>query len=321
MGPCKADSVYKAPGHRGMQRTPKPLMFIQDVGSRSPKTKVRCRYQAPASSRWWRIVWCQACCHKRDHAAELRALTDAATEAGASLVSLKKACNFAVWASHVQRPPFVLLTDWREVKPCLRAAAKQPPQNRPLFTLVVAELEQFERVSTWARSLPPSSGLVHCCMNLSQAHVYINKVMAKAYGSGDPADASAHSRGGAGSWSWPAEIQRMLLPTAPGDVVIAKAYGSGDPADASAHSWGGAGSWSWPPPTSAMPASWHTMAHECSVPVPWKPELLSTPAPSVARRPALNLSGMEVVSWLMQTHEGALLEELLQRGVPDFYED
>jgi len=82
----------------------------------------------------------------------------AAREAGALLICMKKASKFAAWLECKQRPPLVLLTDWREAKPCLQAAADQPVQNQPAITLVLCDVPaQYERAEAWARSCPAGS--------------------------------------------------------------------------------------------------------------------------------------------------------------------
>jgi len=100
----------------------------------------------------WRLVWCHERCHKQESEARRRLLSEAAREAGAHLMCHKKASTFAMWLAHTQRAPFVLLTDWREVKPCMEAVAQQPPHNQPALTVVLAELpRQFDRASAWAQ--------------------------------------------------------------------------------------------------------------------------------------------------------------------------
>lgn len=113
---------------------------------------------------WWRVVWCHERCMKESCLEKRQAITNSAHELGASLICLKKAAKFANWACHSPRPPFALLTDWREVKPCMEALEGLPRERRPAATMVLCENQlHFHRASVWARSLPPDSDPVLVC--------------------------------------------------------------------------------------------------------------------------------------------------------------
>mmetsp|Transcript_126385 Transcript_126385/g.252557 ORF Transcript_126385/g.252557 Transcript_126385/m.252557 type:complete len:518 (-) Transcript_126385:145-1698(-) len=118
--------------------------------------------------RWWRLVWCHERCHKQETEPLRKAINEAAREVGAVLVCMKKANKFGLWLDHAQRPPFALLTDWREVKPCLQTISLQPPSNRPACTMVLCTMgPQFERAAAWAQTLPPRTDPVMVCRDLS----------------------------------------------------------------------------------------------------------------------------------------------------------
>lgn len=121
------------------------------------------------NSTWtWRLVWCHERCHKQENEGLRRVLGDAARNAGASLVCLKKASKFAVWLRSAQRPPYVLLTDWRELKPCINTAKQVHISNQPTFTIVFCkDARHYERASAWAKSLPPRADPVHVCKDLT----------------------------------------------------------------------------------------------------------------------------------------------------------
>jgi len=110
----------------------------------------------------WRVVWCHERCHKRESEDLRRELGEACRAVGASLVCLKKAGKFADWLHGGQRngsrkpTPYVLVSDWREAKPCMDFLARDHPSSRPLLTVLLCdERRHFERASTWAHSLPP----------------------------------------------------------------------------------------------------------------------------------------------------------------------
>merc|ERR1719221_2572452 len=94
---------------------------------------------------------------KPENDAWRKALSEAARESGALLICLKKASKFEKWLAEEQRPPYVLLTDWRELKPCIKAAGQQQPENRPMYTVALCERPfHFYGATQWVMSLPPN---------------------------------------------------------------------------------------------------------------------------------------------------------------------
>lgn len=135
----------------------------------------------------WRLVWCHERCHKQESVPRRQRLHQTASRGGGAVVCLKKAEKFAGWIGHGQRSPFVLLTDWREAKPCLQALASQAPECRPVCTVILAEdPKQFDRVSAWLDSLPPSPSPVRVFKDESWALNCIVGVMAPYGNNGSP---------------------------------------------------------------------------------------------------------------------------------------
>jgi hypothetical protein len=115
----------------------------------------------------WHLIWCHERCHKHDCDEKRAVIVNAAEESQASLLCLKKAAKCAAWLEQAQRPPYALLTDWREVKPCLQAAELHPPRNQPVFTVVLCELpKHYERASAWAQALPARNDPVRICRDI-----------------------------------------------------------------------------------------------------------------------------------------------------------
>lgn len=116
-----------------------------------------------ASLTSWNIVWCSERCYKAENDERRERLSELAQAAGATLVLLKKAHKFAAWLAKAQRPPYILLTDWREAKPSLQVAAQEPVHNQPVFSLVVCDDEEkaYERAKQWMEELPPRADPVH----------------------------------------------------------------------------------------------------------------------------------------------------------------
>jgi len=95
------------------------------------------------------LVWCNEHIHKPQCDAQRIAVSTAVAQAGASLLCLKKGAQFSTWAAAACRAPFVLLTNWREAKPCM-AAAQQHPWSYPVFTVVICEQHvQYMRARAW----------------------------------------------------------------------------------------------------------------------------------------------------------------------------
>jgi hypothetical protein len=125
----------------------------------------------------WRLVWCHERVHKQEREAERKAMSAAARKAGAKLVCLKKVGNFRTWLSRKRRPPYVLVTDWREAKPCLQAASVHPDWQRPCLMVVVAEHPRlFERASHWAAALPPAGEVVRVRHDIGLAKDFVESV-------------------------------------------------------------------------------------------------------------------------------------------------
>jgi len=119
---------------------------------------------APHLSISWQLVWCYERCHKAENQEQRQVIKKYARTAGASLVCLKKARQFGAWIDRTKRPPFVLVTDWREAQPCLRAVTQHTGTNIPTHMVVLCEgRRQYMRAMDWAKVLRPDVGHVHIC--------------------------------------------------------------------------------------------------------------------------------------------------------------
>jgi hypothetical protein len=135
------------------------------VGSRGVSVGGNGSSLGPSAS--WQLIWCHERCHKQDCDEKRTVIVTATEESKASLLCLKKAAKYSAWLEQAQRPPYALLTDWREVKPCLQAAALHPPRNQPVFTVVLCELpKHYERASAWAQALPARQDPVRICKDV-----------------------------------------------------------------------------------------------------------------------------------------------------------
>jgi len=111
----------------------------------------------------WNIVWCYERCFKPENDERRVKLTELAQSASATLGMFKKTHKFAAKLAKAQRPPYILLTDWREAKPSLQVAAQEPVHNQPVFSVVACDEEEkvYERAKQWMDELPPRTDPVH----------------------------------------------------------------------------------------------------------------------------------------------------------------
>jgi len=118
--------------------------------------------QVIVSQPLWRVVWCNERCHKHDCRVQRWSFGKSAEAAGASLFCLRKAMHFSMWLSEHSRscPDYVLLTDWREVKPCIVALNKRDSTDQPHCIIVLCDTaKQLSKASTWAKCHAKDSAL------------------------------------------------------------------------------------------------------------------------------------------------------------------
>lgn len=83
------------------------------------------------------------------------ALQAAVAEASGSVVCLKKAKQFCGWLERSSRPTYVLVSDWREAKPCRDVLETLPKACHPTNMVVyVDHAKQFEKAVQWVQALP-----------------------------------------------------------------------------------------------------------------------------------------------------------------------
>jgi len=113
---------------------------------------------------FWRCVWCQERCYKSDSKTTKNSFEIAAKNNGAELVCLKKASVFAQWVARKNQSPYVVLTNWREVKPCAWALGEQDYSNHPFLIVVLCDTSMcFGKACHWADHSPCK---LHVCKNI-----------------------------------------------------------------------------------------------------------------------------------------------------------
>jgi len=117
------------------------------------------------------VVWCHEHCHKSHNDARKKALADLCFEHEASLVCHKKAAKFGVWLSCTVQPDYILITDWREAKPCIDIIS-----TGLRFTQMIVYCDTdstLRKASEWVNRLPAEAGRVHAVKGMDgvQAHL------------------------------------------------------------------------------------------------------------------------------------------------------
>jgi len=101
----------------------------------------------------WDLVWCCKYCHKDEaHALRLK-ISNIVEKVGGKLICLKKAARLQQRRAYPGRVS-VLLTDWREAKPCMEHLLSSPVELPQLIVVYTASEKQFKVASLWASSLP-----------------------------------------------------------------------------------------------------------------------------------------------------------------------
>lgn len=110
-----------------------------------------------------------------------QAFEEATAIVGAGLLCLKKAKNFQDWSCKPGTMPYVLLTDWREVKQCMVTLQGLRPQKRPVFTVVTVETgKQYLRATDWAQQLPrDTTDPVYVCQDDDLPHTLVSGLSAQ----------------------------------------------------------------------------------------------------------------------------------------------
>jgi hypothetical protein len=99
---------------------------------------------------------------------------------GAELVCLKKCHMFQQWLS-TTKEPYVLLTDWREVKHCIGTMDHQGPESCPIFTGVFCiDAKQERRAERWVSTLAEREGPIYINGSLPFAESTVMSLLLQA---------------------------------------------------------------------------------------------------------------------------------------------
>lgn len=101
----------------------------------------------------WQLVWLSEFAFRSQFAERRKAIFEATEAAGGSVVCLKTMARYTEHLGQESLIPFILVTGWREAKPCVKEIAAQPEAKRPLFMIVLPEAEQHLRAVRWAETV------------------------------------------------------------------------------------------------------------------------------------------------------------------------
>lgn len=154
------------------------MLFQQAATAPWPSGSWNAYYEAAAAAclrrargQSWYVVWCHERVHKEEYRACRTLLHECLAPSQGQLLCLKKPIKFQ---EHLQRElscarsarrPYVLITDWREAKPCmtiLEFCADNPPE---LFAILCQNTKQASRARSWAGTVSKGRNLPVCVID------------------------------------------------------------------------------------------------------------------------------------------------------------
>lgn len=99
----------------------------------------------------WNLIWCHERCYKLENEPTRKMLQEHAPAHGAFVILLRKAAQLALWLDCHPQKPYVLLSDWREARPCIKVLRGDFRRVRPQQMIVLCESpKQLQRASGWS---------------------------------------------------------------------------------------------------------------------------------------------------------------------------
>eukprot|EP00930_Biecheleria_cincta_P008536 TRINITY_DN110004_c0_g1_i1.p1 TRINITY_DN110004_c0_g1~~TRINITY_DN110004_c0_g1_i1.p1 ORF type:complete len:240 (-),score=40.84 TRINITY_DN110004_c0_g1_i1:18-737(-) len=101
----------------------------------------------------WHCVLCYEHCFKEELSEQMLAIGKEVRGMGGTLVRKKKALKFKEWWLDTCETPYILISDWREIKACFGYISNSTRSKfqRPLRIYVVASPgKSFQKASSWA---------------------------------------------------------------------------------------------------------------------------------------------------------------------------
>mmetsp|Transcript_19364 Transcript_19364/g.55527 ORF Transcript_19364/g.55527 Transcript_19364/m.55527 type:complete len:357 (-) Transcript_19364:50-1120(-) len=314
--------------------SPTKISWADELDAEVPQESraVRTAASAPrARSSAFRAVWCFERCFKDEEEPVRSAITEAVTSLGGSLFCYKKAKTFEARAAHMRPQSYALITDGREVRPCVQALAALP-HNQPALIVVLSEnAKHADRVARWAQGLP-SEGF-HVPVFVVRSAAEVRPILAD---SPLPRLRAGGMAGSAIAPQLPFNLKAItakfgsqcsttptsMTSTTPTALAAQRQYmGCGDATRAHCAAWPAVST----DATRTVTASWPMLAHPmAAVSMPMSPWHTSSESPFLFEK---SVEGVEptvlgVLSVAVPSCVGpAILERMLAQSAPEIYEE
>mmetsp|Transcript_14530 Transcript_14530/g.25669 ORF Transcript_14530/g.25669 Transcript_14530/m.25669 type:complete len:381 (+) Transcript_14530:129-1271(+) len=171
--PCEIKAPVQSASRQEHEESPN----VPDVSAAVARTSEKSRKRSKQSAKTQRVVWCHEHCHKSHNDVWRKTLWRTCREHEASLVCHKKAAKFEAWLSCAKQPDYILVTDWREAKPCMEVISKGFKYAQ---MIVYCEAENtFRKATEWVKNLPPLAGPVCVVNGMEEVNAYLLESFAK----------------------------------------------------------------------------------------------------------------------------------------------
>jgi len=155
----------------------------------------------PRNSAPWRLVWCCERSYKPEEEDTRVLLAESASALQGEIMCCKKAKTFEGWLSR-KNEPYALVTDGREIKPCVEGIVDAPSHRRPLLIAVLQQNPvHAARTTAWAATLPARG--IHLAIQVVGSAEALNELLREAFSS-QASQAAETALGPLASTTWTA---------------------------------------------------------------------------------------------------------------------
>mmetsp|Transcript_17233 Transcript_17233/g.33622 ORF Transcript_17233/g.33622 Transcript_17233/m.33622 type:complete len:317 (+) Transcript_17233:70-1020(+) len=191
--------------------------------------EAKCDTGTRRESQSWVLAWCHEGCFKPPCAELHTQLRECVKEFGGSLKCFRKAKQFAVWSAQATKP-YVLFTDWREVKQCVAATSDPRPMNRAVSTIIhCLDDKQQRRVQLWVDNLTEPKDTVHIVQDATSLKLEVQRVLQRPFRLHDvlPVERAVH--GDHGAHVRELQAASLFMSTEPAEDRVEEVHVSGQP--------------------------------------------------------------------------------------------
>ena len=109
---------------------------------------------AARDSKRWHAVWCHERCYKSDASPVRSVLTYVLGRHNAELVCQKTACKFKLWLEGEQDGFYLLISDWRQLKPCMDIFAEESVPQPGAVIILCEQAKVYSKAQSWNQARP-----------------------------------------------------------------------------------------------------------------------------------------------------------------------